>query len=104
MLPGEHVPGVAGELADDSGDRVTVRVVGHLRLPVSCDRPAVQLGGADLPVHVGSDLPVMLGPERAWHLGLHGLRSAERGIEPGSRTSDSGCTRMVTGLVMAIVD
>lgn len=48
----------------DSGNRITVRVAGHLRPPVACNRPSVQLGGADLPVHVGRDFPVMFGRER----------------------------------------
>jgi hypothetical protein len=76
--------GTQPELVEqDSGNRVGVRVVGHLPLPVSCDRPAVQLGGADLPVHVGRDFPVMLGPERTRQLGLHRLRRAEGGVQPG---------------------
>jgi hypothetical protein len=40
--------------------------------------PAVQFGRADLPVHVRRDLPVMIGAERPWQLGLHGLRPATR--------------------------
>jgi hypothetical protein len=80
----KHGNGSQPELAEqDSGKRVTVRVAGHLQLPVSCDRHAVQVSGADLPVHVGCDFPVMLGAERARQLGLHGLGSAEGCIQPG---------------------
>jgi hypothetical protein len=75
-------------IEQDSGNRVTVRVAGQLELPVSCDRPAVQLCGTDLPVHVGRDLPVVFGPERARQLCLHGLRPAESGIEPGMLPSE----------------
>ena len=63
VLPGEREPGVAGEpelvVQDPYSDRVTVRVLWHSRLPVARDRPAVQFGRADLPVHVRRNLPVM---------------------------------------------
>ena len=71
-------------VVQDSGDRVTVRVLWHSRLPVARDRPAVQLGRADLPVHVCRDLPVMIRAERARQLRLHGLRRSEGGVQPGT--------------------
>src|ERR1700728_2567886 len=77
---------------------------GHLRPLVAGDRPAVQLGGADLPRHVGRYLPVMIRAERAWQFDLHGLRRGERGIQARQgmwldhrrRTHTSICTRTCT--------
>jgi hypothetical protein len=60
-------------VAQDSRQRVGVRVAGHLGLPVAGDGPAVEFRRADLAVHVGRDLTVMLGAERARHLDLHRL-------------------------------
>jgi hypothetical protein len=61
-------------VVQDPGNRITVRVLRHLRLPVARDRPAVQLSRADLPVHICRDFPVMIRAERARQLRLHGLR------------------------------
>jgi hypothetical protein len=50
----------------------------HSRVPVARDRPAVQLGRADLPVHVRRDLPVMIRAERTRQLRLHGVADSAR--------------------------
>jgi hypothetical protein len=60
-------------MKQDSRNRVDVRIVRHLRLPVPGNGPAVQFRGTDLSVHVGRDLPVMIRGERPRQLDLDGL-------------------------------
>lgn len=60
-------------VAQDSRNRVGVRIVGHLRLPVPGHGSAVQFGRADLAVHVSRDLAVMIRAERPRQFDLHGL-------------------------------
>jgi hypothetical protein len=75
--------GAEPELAGQNpGNRISVRVLWHSRLPVARDRPAVQLSRADLPVHVRRDFPVMIQAERARQLRLHGLSRSEGGVKP----------------------
>jgi hypothetical protein len=73
----------------DSRNRVGVRIVRRLRLPVPGHGPAVQFRSANLPVRIGRDLPVMIRGERPWQLNLDGLRCRERGVQafaiPGDR-------------------
>ena len=66
-------------VAQDSRNRVGVRIVRHLRLPVPGYGPAVQFGRADLTVYVGRDLPVMIRAERPRQFDLHGL-SRRQGV------------------------
>jgi hypothetical protein len=71
-------------VAAHSRRRIGVRVAGHLLPPVAGDGPAVEFRSADLAVHVGRDLSVMLRAERARYLDLHGLCSRERMIQAGA--------------------
>jgi hypothetical protein len=64
----------------DSRNRVDVRIVRHLRLPVPGNGPAVQFRSTDLSVHVGRHLPVMIRGERPRQLDLDGLGCGERGV------------------------
>ena len=73
----------------DSRNRIGVRIVRHLRLPVPGNGPAVQFRSADFPVHIGRDLLVMIRGERPRKLDLDGLGCRERGVQacalPGDR-------------------
>ena len=69
-------------VVQDAGDRITVRIPRHLRLPVAGDRPAVQFRCADLSGYVCRDFPVMIWAERARQFHLHGLRRVESGVQP----------------------
>src|SRR5450755_270072 len=56
-----HTCGQPQLAEQDSRNRVGVRILRHLRLPVPGNGPAVQFRSADFPVHIGRDLPVRSG-------------------------------------------
>ena len=68
-------------VAEDSRNRVGVRVGGHLLPPVPGNGPPVQFRSADLAIYESGDLPVVLRAERPRKLHVHGLRGRQRPVK-----------------------
>jgi hypothetical protein len=65
----------------NSSSRIGVRIIWHLRLPVSGHGPSVQFGCADLAFDISRDLAVMVRAERPRQFDLYGLSRGQGVVE-----------------------